>query len=81
MNKIKNTIENNKEGKFILETIVAHNGVLVDVILSKSYERTEFDEIMADWRKQHKERQEQCKRSKIKLVELFTGKRKRSDIA
>lgn len=82
MNKIKNTLKNNKEGRFTMETIVAHNGVLVDIVVSESYEKTEFDDIIADWKKQNEERERQRRRTeKIKLINLFTGRRERRDIA
>ena len=41
MDKIKNAVKNNKNyTKFKMETIIAHNGVLVDIVVSESYERT-----------------------------------------
>lgn len=83
MEKIKNAVKNNKDyTKFKMETIVAYNGVLVDIVVSESYERTEFDEIMADCKRQEEERErERRKVEKIKLVDLFTGRRERRDIA
>lgn len=82
MDKIKNAVKNNKEGRFTMETIIAHNGVLVDIVVSESYEQTEFDDIIADWKKQNEERERQRRNEeKIKLIHLFTGKRERRDIA
>lgn len=78
MDKIKNTLKNNKEERFTMETVACHNGVLVDIIMSESYEQTEFDNIIADWKRQNEKRR---KKEKIKLIHLFTGKRERSDIA
>lgn len=83
MTKIKEAVNNNKSyEKFHMETIVAHNGVLVDITVSASYEETEFDKIMADCKRQEEERErERRKAEKIKLVNLFTGRRERRDIA
>lgn len=77
MTKIKEAVNNNKNyEKFHMETIVAHNGVLVDVTVSASYEETEFDKIMADCKRQEEERERaRRKEEKIKLIDLFTGKR------
>ena len=51
-------------------------------MISESYERTEFDEIMADCKRQEEERErERRKVEKIKLINLFTGRRERRDIA
>lgn len=47
MTKIKEAVDNHKNyEKFHMETIVAHNGVLVDIVVSASYEETKFDKIM-----------------------------------
>ena len=82
MKKIKNAVKTKEYAKFHMETIVAHNGVLVDIVVSEAYERTEFDEIMADCKRQEEERErERRKTEKIKLVNLFTGRRERRDIA
>lgn len=82
MEKIKNAVKTKDYEKFHMETIVAHNGVLVDIVVSEAYERTEFDEIMADCKRQEEERErERRKTEKIKLVNLFTGRRERRDIA
>lgn len=82
MEKIKNAVKTKEYAKFHMETIVAHNGVLVDIVVSEAYERTEFDEIMADCKRQEEERErERRKAEKIKLVNLFTGRRERRDIA
>ena len=79
MTKIKEAVDNNKNyEKFHIETIVAHNGVLVDVTVSASYEETEFDKIMADCKRQERERR---RTEKIKLINLFTGKREKREIA
>ena len=44
MTKIKEAVDNHKNyEKFHMETIVAHNGVLVDIVVSASYEETKFD--------------------------------------
>ena len=76
MEKIKNAVKTKEYAKFHMETIVAHNGVLVDIVVSEAYERTEFDEIMADCKRQEEERErERRKEEKIKLIDLFTGKR------
>lgn len=49
MTKIKEAVDNHKNyEKFHVKTIVAHNGVLVDIVISASYEETKFDKIMAD---------------------------------
>ena len=57
MTKIKEAVDNHKNyEKFHMETIVAHNGVLVDIVVSASYEETKFDKIMADCKRQEKER-------------------------
>lgn len=82
MEKIKNAVKDKDYAKFKMETIIAHNGVLVDIVVSEAYERTEFDEIMADCKRQEEERErERRKAEKIKLVNLFTGRRERRDIA
>lgn len=82
MEKIKNAVKTKEYAKFHMETIVAHNGVLVDIVVSESYEKTEFDDIIADWKKQNEERERQRRRTeKIKLINLFTGRRERRDIA
>lgn len=83
MEKIKNAVDNHKNyEKFHMETIVAHNGVLVDIVVSASYEETKFDKIMADCKRQEEERKrERRKAEKIKLINLFTGRRERRDIA
>lgn len=83
MTKIKEAVDNHKNyEKFNIETIVAHNGVLVDIVVSASYEETEFDRIMANCKRQEEERErERRKAEKIKLVNLFTGRRERRDIA
>ena len=82
MTKIKEAVNNNKNyEKFHMETIVAHNGVLVDIVVSASYEETKFDKIMADCKRQEEERKRERRREKIKLINLFTGKRERRDIA
>ena len=47
MTKIKEAVDNHKNyEKFHMKTIVAHNGVLVDIVVSASYEETKFDKIM-----------------------------------
>ena len=47
MTKIKEAVDNHKNyEKFHMETIVAHNGVLVDIVVSASYEETKFDKII-----------------------------------
>ena len=77
MTKIKEAVDNHKNyEKFHVETIVAHNGVLVDIVISASYEETKFDKIMADCK-----RQEERRREKIKLINLFTGRREKREIA
>ena len=83
MTKIKEAVDNHKNyEKFHVETIVAHNGVLVDIVISASYEETEFDKIMADCKRQEEERERERRRTeKIKLINLFTGKRVRREIA
>lgn len=83
MTKIKEAVDNHKNyEKFHLKTIVAHNGVLVDIVVSASYEETEFDRIMADCKRQEEEREHERRRTeKIKLINLFTGRRERRDIA
>lgn len=44
MTKIKEAVDNHKNyEKFHVATIVAHNGVLVDIVISASYEETKFD--------------------------------------
>ena len=81
MDKIKNA-PHKKYEKFSVETVVAHNGVEVVVTRSETYERTEFDEIMADCKCQEEERERiRRKTEKIKLINLFTGRRERRDIA
>lgn len=83
MTKIKEAIDNHKNyEKFHMETIVSHNGVLVDIVVSASYEETEFDKIMADCKHQEEERErERRKAEKIKLINLFTGRREKREIA
>ena len=83
MTKIKEAIDNHKNyEKFHMETIVAHNGVLVDIVVSVSYEETEFDKIMADCKHQEEERErERSKAEKIKLINLLTGIREKREIA
>lgn len=82
MEKIKNAVKTKEYAKFHMETIVAHNGILVDIVVSESYEETEFDKIMADCKRQEEERErERRKAEKIKLINLFTGRRERRDIA
>ena len=76
MEKIKNAVKTKDYEKFHMETIVAHNGVLVDIVVSASYEETEFDKIIADCKRQEEERErERRKAEKIKLIDLFTGRR------
>lgn len=75
-------VPHKKYEKFSIETVVAHNGVEVMITRSESYERTEFDEIMADCKLQEEERERIRRREeKIKLIHLLTGKRVRRDIA
>lgn len=83
MEKIKEAVNNNKSyEKFHMKTIVAHNGVLVDIVVSASYEETEFDKIIADCKRQERERERERRRTeKIKLIDLFTGSRSRREIA
>ena len=83
MTKIKEAVDNHKNyEKFHVETIVAHNGVLVDIVISASYEETKFDKIMADCKRQEEERErERRKAKKIKLINLFTGRREKREIA
>lgn len=82
MTKIKEAIDNHKNyEKFHIETIVAHNGVLVDIVVSASYEETEFDRIMANCKRQEEERKREQRREKIKLINLFTGRREKREIA
>ena len=82
MEKIKNAVKTKEYAKFHMETIVAHNGILVDIVVSESYEETEFDKIMADCKRQEEERERERRRTeKIKLINLFTGKRVRREIA
>ena len=82
MEKIKNAVKTKEYAKFHMETIVAHNGVLVDIVISESYERTKFDEIIADCKCQEEERERERRRTeRIKLINLFTGKREKRDIA
>lgn len=82
MEKIKNAVKTKDYAKFKMETIVAHNGVLVDVTVSASYEETEFDKIMADCKRQERERERERRRTeKIKLIDLFTGRREKREIA
>ena len=65
-----------------MKTIIAHNGVLVDIVVSASYEETKFDKIMADCKRQEEERKrERRKAKKIKLINLFTGRREKREIA
>ena len=75
MTKIKEAVDNHKNyEKFHVETIVAHNGVLVDIVISASYEETEFDKIMADCKRQEEERERERRRTeKIKLINLFSN--------
>ena len=75
MTKIKEAVDNHKDyEKFHMETIVAHNGVLVDIVVSESYEETEFDKIMADCKRQEEERKRERRRTeKIKLINLFSN--------
>lgn len=81
MTKIKEAVDNHKNyEKFHMKTIVAHNGVLVNIVVS-SYEETKFDKIMADCKRQEKERKRERRREKIKLINLFTGKREKREIA
>lgn len=81
MDKNKNA-PHKKYEKFSVETVVAHNGVEVVVIRSEAYERTEFDEIMADCKCQEEERERERRRTeKIKLINLFTGRREKREIA
>lgn len=83
MTKIKEAVNNNKDyEKFHMETIVAHNGVLVDIVVSASYSETKFDRIMADCKRQEEERERERRRTeKIKLINLFTGRREKREIA
>lgn len=81
MEKIKNAVKTKEYAKFHMETIVAHNGVLVDIVVSASYEETEFDKIMADCKRQEEERKCERRREKIKLINLFTGRREKREIA
>lgn len=82
MTKIKEAVDNHKNyEKFNIETIVAHNGVLVDIVVSASYEETEFDRIMANCKRQEEERKREQRREKIKLINLFTGRRENREIA
>ena len=83
MTKIKEAVDNHKNyEKFHVETIVAHNGVLVDIVISASYEETKFDKIMADCKRQEEERERDRRRTeKIKFINLFTGIRVRREIA
>lgn len=82
MTKIKEAVDNHKNyEKFNIETIVAHNGVLVDIVVSASYEETEFDRIMANCKRQEEERKREQRREKIKLINLFTGRREKREIA
>lgn len=82
MTKIKEAVDNHKNyEKFNIETIVAHNGVLVDIVVSASYEETEFDRIMANCKRQEEERKRERRREKIKLINLFTGRRENREIA
>lgn len=81
MEKIKNAVKTKEYAKFHMETIVAHNEVLVDIVVSESYEETEFDKIMADCKHQEEERKRERRREKIKLINLFTGRREKREIA
>ena len=81
MEKIKNAVKTKEYAKFHMKTIVAHNGVLVDIVVSASYEETEFDKIMADCKRQEEERKRERRREKIKLINLFTGRREKREIA
>lgn len=81
MEKIKNAVKDKDYAKFNIETIVAHNGVLVDIVVSASYEETEFDRIMANCKRQEEERKRERRREKIKLINLFTGRREKREIA
>ena len=82
MTKIKEAVDNHKNyEKFNIETIVAHNGVLVDIVVSASYEETEFDRIMANCKRQEEDRKRERRREKIKLINLFTGRREKREIA
>ena len=82
MTKIKEAVDNHKNyEKFNIETIVAHNGVLVDIVVSASYEETEFDRIMANCKRQEEERKRERRREKIKLINLCTGRREKREIA
>lgn len=82
MTKIKEAVDNHKNyEKFHMKTIVAHNGVLVDIVVSTSYEETKFDKIMADCKRQEEERKRERRREKIKLINLFTGRREKREIA
>ena len=80
MTKIKEAVDNHKIRKSY-GTIVAHNGVLVDIVVSASYEETKFDKIMADCKRQEEERKRERRREKIKLINLFTGRREKREIA
>ena len=80
MEKIKNAVKTKEYAKFHI--IVAHNGILVDIVVSESYEETEFDKIMADCKRQEEERERERRRTeKIKLINLFTGRREKREIA
>lgn len=83
MTKIKEAVNKHKDyEKFHMETIVAHNGVLVDIVVSASYKETKFDRIMADCKRQEEERERERRRTeKIKLINLFTGRREKREIA
>ena len=83
MTKIKEAVDNHKDyEKFHMETIVAHNGVLIDIVVSASYEETKFDRIMADCKRQEEERERKRRRTeKIKLINLLTGIREKREIA
>lgn len=81
MEKIKNAVKTKEYAKFHMETIVAHNGILVNIVVSESYEETEFDKIMADCKRQEEERKRERRREKIKLINLFTGRREKREIA
>ena len=76
MTKIKEAVDNHKNyEKFHVETIV------VDIVISASYEETKFDKIMADCKRQEEERKRERRREKIKLINLFTGRREKREIA
>lgn len=56
-----------------MEILIAHNGVEVWAAHSGLYKETEFDKIIADWKRQEEERKRNYKPT---ILELVFGHRK-----